>query len=72
LNGSTYQALSVNDAIARYAPAFENNTSAYQGFITNSLGVSGSTTLSSLSQSQMQTLQSAIQHQEGYTAGTAS
>jgi hypothetical protein len=72
LNGPTYQALSVNDAIARYAPAFENNTSAYQAFVTNSLGASGSTTLSSLSQSQMQTLQSAIQHQEGYTAGTAS
>ena len=70
LNGSTYRALSVNDAIARYAPAFENNTTAYQSFITNSLGVSGSTTLNALSASQLQTLQTAIQKQEGYTAGT--
>ena len=70
LNGSVYQSLSVNAAIARYAPAFENNTTAYQAFVTNSLGVSGSTPLNQLSQSQMQTLQSAIQQQEGYVPGT--
>ena len=70
LNGSTYQSLSVNAAISRYAPAFENNTTAYQAFVTGALGVSGSTPLSSLSQSQMQTLQSAIQQQEGYIPGT--
>ena len=71
LNGSTYQNLSVNAAIARYAPAFENNTTAYQALVTGALGVSGSTPLNSFSQSQMQTLQSAIQQQEGYVAGTA-
>lgn len=70
LNTQTYQSLSVNAAISRYAPAFENNTSAYQAFVTNTLGVSGTTTLSALSQPQMQSLQSAIQTQEGYTAGT--
>ena len=72
LNTQTYQALSVDAAIARYAPSFENNTSAYQAFVTNTLGVSGSTTLSSLSQAQMASLQTAIQTQEGYTAGTVS
>lgn len=72
LNTQTYQSLSVNAAIARYAPAFENNTSSYQAFVTNTLGVSGTTTLSSLSPTQMQSLQSAIQTQEGYTAGTVS
>ena len=72
LNTSTYQSLSVDAAIARYAPSFENNTSAYQAFVTNTLGVSGSTTLSSLSQAQMQSLQGAIQTTEGYTAGTVS
>ena len=70
LNTSTYQSLSVDAAIARYAPAFENNTSAYQSFVTGTLGVSGTTTLNSLSQTQMSSLQSAIQKQEGYTAGT--
>ena len=70
LNGSTYQSLSIDAAIARYAPAFENNTTAYQAFVTGAMGVSGSTPLSSLSQSQMQTLQSAIQRQEGYVPGT--
>ncbi len=72
LNSSTYQSLSIDAAIARYAPAFENNTSAYQSFVTNTLGVSGTTTLSSLSPSQMQSLQSAIQTQEGYKVGTIS
>ena len=72
LNTSTYQNMSVDAAIAHYAPAFENDTAAYQTFVTNTLGVSGSTTLNSLSQSQMQSLQGAIQKQEGYTPGTAS
>lgn len=70
LNGPTYQSLSIDAAIARYAPAFENNTTAYQAFVTGAMGVSGSTQLSSLSQSQMQTLQAAIQRQEGYVPGT--
>ena len=72
LNTPTYQALSVDAAIARYAPSFENNTSAYQAFVTSTLGVTGSTPLSSLSQTQMQSLQSAIQAQEGYTPGKVS
>lgn len=66
----TYQALSVNGAIARYAPSFQNNTAAYQAFITGTLGVSGTTTLRSLSPTQMQALQGGIQRQEGYTPGT--
>lgn len=70
LQTPTYQALSVNAAIARYAPSFENNTAAYQSFVTNTLGVSGTTTLNSLSESQMQSLQGAIQKQEGYIPGT--
>jgi hypothetical protein len=70
LNGSTYQSLSVNAAIAKYAPPSENNTTAYQASVMVALGVSGSTPLSSFSQSQMQTLQSAIQQQEGYVSGT--
>jgi hypothetical protein len=70
LNTQTYQNLSVNAAIARYAPAFENNTAAYQSFVTNTLGVSGTTSMSSLSSTQMQALQGAIRQHEGYIPGT--
>jgi hypothetical protein len=70
LNTQTYQNLSVNGAIARYAPAFENNTAAYQSFVTNTLGVSGTTSMSSLSSTQMQALEGAIRQQEGYIPGT--
>ena len=70
LGGSTYQSLTVDQAISRYAPAFENNTSAYQSFVSTQLGTSGSTSMSSLSAAQMSTLQSAIQQQEGYIPGT--
>ena len=69
LNTSTYQNLSIDAAIARYAPAFENNTSAYQSFVNGTLGVSGSTQLSSLSPAQMGSLQSAIVKHEGYLPG---
>lgn len=65
LHSGTYFTLSINDAIATWAPAFENNTASYQQFLTNALGVSGSTPLSSLSPSQFQTLENAISRQEG-------
>jgi len=72
LQTPVYQALSVNAAIARYAPASENDTSSYQTTVANSLGVSGTTPLSSLSTAQMQTLQGAIRKVEGYNPGTIS
>jgi len=72
LQTPAYQALSVNGVIARYAPASENDTSAYQTTVATALGISGTTPLSLLSASQMQTLQGAIRKQEGYNAGTIS
>jgi len=68
LHGSSYNNLSINDAVTRYAPGFENNTAGYQQFLTNALGVSGNTPLSSLSSSQMQTLENAISRYEGFNA----
>ena len=44
-----YFNLSINAAVAKYAPSMENNTAGYQQFLTNVLGVSGNTPLSSLS-----------------------
>jgi RHS repeat-associated protein len=68
LHGDSYINLSINAAVARYAPAFENNTAAYQQFLTNALGVSGNTPLSSLSPAQFQTLENAITRVEGFDA----
>ena len=70
LESSSYQSLSVDAAIAKYAPPSQNNTASYQATIETQLGVSGSTPLSALSSSQMQTLQAAIQRVEGYSAGS--
>jgi hypothetical protein len=53
LRGPAYSSLSVSAAVAKYAPAFGNNTAGYQQFLQNVLGVSGNTPLSSLSPSQM-------------------
>jgi hypothetical protein len=49
LHNPSYSNLSVNDAISRYAPGFENNTAGYQQFIQSVVGVGGNTPLSSLS-----------------------
>lgn len=66
LHSGTYFNLSINDAVATWAPGFENNTASYQQFLTNALGVSGNTPLSSLSSGQFQTLENAITRQEGF------
>lgn len=65
LRSANYFNLSINDAVSRWAPGFENNTAAYQQFLRNALGVSGDTTLSSLSPAQFQMLENAISREEG-------
>jgi len=65
LHSATYFNLSINDAVSTYAPGMENNTAAYQQFLTNTLHVSGNTPLSSLSPAQFHTLERAITVQEG-------
>ena len=66
--GAGYFNLSINAAVARYAPSMENNTAGYQQFLTNVLGVSGNTPLSSLSPAQFQKLEGAISREEGFNA----
>jgi RHS repeat-associated protein len=68
LHSPAYSSLSVNAAVARYAPAFENNTAGYAQFLQNAVGVSGNTPLSSLSPSQMNALENGIAHYEGAAA----
>lgn len=68
LHGQTYINRTIGGAIAIYAPGFENNTASYQQFLTNALGVSANTPLSSLSPAQFQTLENAIARYEGTNA----
>jgi hypothetical protein len=60
LRSPAYGSLSVSAAVAKYAPAFENNTAGYQQFLQNVVGVSGNTPLSSLSPNQMSALENGI------------
>lgn len=66
-----YSTLSINDAIAKYAPPVENNTPAYVNAITSSLGVPASTPLSDLTEEQRTTMLDTMQRVEGFRAGTA-
>ena len=68
LHSPAYSSLSVNDAISKFAPSFENNTAGYQQFLQNVVGVSGNTPLSSLSSSQMSALENGIARYEGASA----
>ncbi len=68
LNTDTYQGLTVNQAIDRFAPAFENNTAGYQSVVRNGLGVSGNVAMSSLTSAQIQDLAWVIAGVEGWYA----
>jgi RHS repeat-associated protein len=73
LHSSIYFNRSIDSAVSKWAPDIENNTAAYQQFLSNALGVSGKTPLSSLSAGQFQTLERAIAQQEGlHTRGNYS
>jgi RHS repeat-associated protein len=72
LQSNTYQPLSIDAAIARYAPAFQNNTGAYQNFIMNSVGVPGSTLMNGLTSQQFNAVVVGIETYEGWTPGTVS
>ena len=70
LFGKSYINLSIADAITKYAPPSENNTTAYINSITTALGVSSNTPLSSLSADQRIALVHAMSKVEGYKVGT--
>jgi RTX calcium-binding nonapeptide repeat (4 copies) len=65
----TYGDDSINDMMDSYAPSFENNTAAYQSFLSNKLGVDGSTVISSLSDGQFNALVNGIITFEGTGEG---
>ena len=70
LQTNTYQNMTVGDAITRYAPPVENDTSNYTHLIENFTGLSAGTPMSSLTGLQIQSVVGAIQRIEGWTVGT--
>lgn len=70
LGTDTYQGLTINDALARFAPPVENATAAYQGFIRGATGLSGTTPMNSLSNAQLNSVGNAIRRFEGWQPGT--
>jgi hypothetical protein len=65
-----YQALTVADAAARYAPPNENNTAAYQQIVTNEVALPGTTQMNTLTNNQLDGVVRAIRHAEGWQEGT--
>lgn len=68
-NTSSYRNLSITGAVNRYAPSFENDTGAYTRSITDALGVPETTSLTSLSQGQRQTMLDTMERVEGFRVG---
>jgi len=64
-----YRALTVADAIERFAPSIENDVPAYTQFISNQCRVSPDTLLSNLSADEQELLAAAIERFEGGHSG---
>ena len=64
-----YRNKSIKQAIARYAPAFENDTASYARRVANAIGVSVDTKVSSLTPAQRSVMLDAMQSVEGYRSG---
>ena len=67
---SSYRNLTLDQAINRYAPSFENNTSAYIQNVSESAGVSPNTRMIDIPPSARQEILDAFERQEGFRAGT--
>jgi len=70
LSSDTYQGLTIEQAMERYAPPSENDTDAYTAFTAGNVGVDPSTPMSALTSDQMASFGNSIQTYEGNTAGT--
>jgi len=65
---STYRNLTLSAAIAKYAPAVENNTGRYQAAVLASVG-GVDTPMRDYSSSERQAILAAMHRQEGFAAG---
>jgi CHAP domain len=70
LSGPGYKGLTLDSAIKKYAPDFENDTAKYTSFLKNTVGVSGSTKIQNLTAAQFQKLVDGIAKFEGFQGGT--
>lgn len=68
-SSSLYSGCTIETMIAKYAPSSENNTEAYITYLVNKTGMSRTTTLSSMSSSQRDSLLSAMIKHEGFSRG---
>jgi uncharacterized membrane protein YgcG len=70
LSSGSYQELTMEQAMERYAPPDENDTDAYTSFIADTVGVDPSTPMSDLTSDQLAAFATGIQTFEGNTPGT--
>jgi hypothetical protein len=70
LAGPAYNNLTIYQAIRKYAPPIENNTSSYQQQVKKYTGLDINRKISSLSAIELTRVSDAIQRVEGYTVGT--
>lgn len=66
----SYQDLTLEQAINRYAPPFENNTASYLNQVVNASGIPSSTIMSQIPQSSRGSILDAMQQIEGWKVGT--
>lgn len=66
----SYRDKTIMQAIARYAPSFENNTQAYANAVARAAGVSVGTPMNQLSASQREAVLDAMERVEGFRPGT--
>jgi hypothetical protein len=66
-----YQAKTLGEAIQAWAPPKENDTRAYQGFVSRMLGTPLTTPMSRLDAQQIDSLARVIQRYEGSRIGTS-
>ncbi|MGH7615427.1 MAG: hypothetical protein ACREMW_15460 [Gemmatimonadales bacterium] len=69
LKTGTYQSLTVNQAITRYAPPNENDTRAYQRSLSRLTGLAGATGMNALSDVQLNQVTGAIRIIKGWSTG---
>ena len=67
--GKGYKNKSISDAIARYAPEFENDTAAYTNAVARAVGVPAGTKLSELTPEQQIRMLNAMERIEGFKPG---
>lgn len=67
---NSYRNLTLDQAINRYAPSFENNTAAYIQNVASSAGIDPNTKMQDIPESQRGAILDAFERQEGFNKGT--